>query len=50
MGGALDCDHWHKGPGFVTSHMAMTLEFERSLQAINPRVAMPYWDFTVRRR
>jgi hypothetical protein len=27
--------------------MAMTLEFERSLQAINPRVALPYWDFTV---
>ena len=29
-------DHWHQGAGFVTSHVALTLEYERSLQAIYP--------------
>mmetsp|Transcript_34015 Transcript_34015/g.44916 ORF Transcript_34015/g.44916 Transcript_34015/m.44916 type:complete len:671 (-) Transcript_34015:267-2279(-) len=46
-GGARGCDHWHSGPGFVTSHMALTLEFEQALQAINPMVTVPYWDFTL---
>ena len=36
-GGTADCDHWHQGAGFVTPHMAFTLEFEQSLQSINPR-------------
>jgi len=27
--------------------MGITLEFERSLQAVNPQVAVPYWDFTL---
>jgi len=46
-GGALDCDHWHQGAGFVTSHVALTLQWEQALQAINPSIAAPYWDFTV---
>ena len=46
-GGTADCDHWHQGAGFVTSHMAFTLEFEQSLQSINPALSMPYWDFTI---
>ncbi|CBJ26075.1 tyrosinase-like protein 2 [Ectocarpus siliculosus] len=46
-GGTKDCDHWHQGAGFVTSHMALTLMFEQSLQAINPAVTVPYWDFTL---
>lgn len=46
-GGARDCDHWHAGPGFVTSHIALTLMFEQSLQSINPSIALPYWDFTI---
>jgi hypothetical protein len=46
-GADRDCDHWHEGPGFVTSHMAITLEFEQSLQAVNPMVTVPYWDFTL---
>ena len=28
-----DCDHWHEGPGFVTSHMALTMEFEQSFSS-----------------
>jgi hypothetical protein len=46
-GGALDCDHWHQGAGFVTSHVALTLQWEQSLQAVNPSIAAPYWDFTI---
>ena len=46
-GGTADCDHWHQGAGFVTSHMAFTLEFEQSLQAVNPSLSIPYWDFTI---
>lgn len=36
-------DHIHDGIGLVTQHTAMTLEFELSLQAISPRLAVPYW-------
>merc|ERR1719231_627674 len=46
-GGKADCDHWHKGSGFVTSHMALTMEFEQSLQSIFPDSSVPYWDFTL---
>lgn len=46
-GGTKDCDHWHQGAGFVTSHMGLTLMFEQSLQSINPAVSVPYWDFTL---
>lgn len=31
----------------MTSHIALTLMFEQSLQAIDPSIAVPYWDFTV---
>ncbi|CAM9942282.1 unnamed protein product [Scytosiphon promiscuus] len=43
----FECDHWHDGAGFVTSHIAISLMYEQSLQAINPSIALPYWDFTV---
>lgn len=46
-GGTKDCDHWHQGAGFVTSHMGLTLMYEQSLQAVNPAVSVPYWDFTL---
>ncbi|KAJ8601254.1 hypothetical protein CTAYLR_003265 [Chrysophaeum taylorii] len=46
-GANYDCDHWHEGPGFATSHVAMSLAFERSLQSVDPSVSLPYWDFTI---
>lgn len=46
-GGTKACDHWHQGAGFVTSHIGLTLMYEMSLQAINPAVSVPYWDFTL---
>jgi len=46
-GGTADCDHWHQGAGFVTSHVALTLEFEQGIQSIYPSLSMPYWDFTM---
>lgn len=45
--GALDCDHWHDGLGFMISHTALTMQFEQSLQAVAPHVTVPYWDFTL---
>ncbi|CAM9612742.1 unnamed protein product [Choristocarpus tenellus] len=43
----VECDHFHHGLGFLTSHVLITNVFEVSLQTINPRLAMPYWDFTI---
>jgi hypothetical protein len=40
-------DHLHAGLGFLTHHTALTARAEFSLQAINPRLSMPYWDFTI---
>lgn len=41
----VDCDHWHDGAGIVTHHAAISLELEQSLQAINPTIALPYWEY-----
>ncbi|CAM9430165.1 unnamed protein product [Discosporangium mesarthrocarpum] len=46
-GASYECDHLHDGLGFTTSHVLITNIFERSLQLINPRLTMPYWDFTI---
>jgi hypothetical protein len=40
-----DCDHWHDGAGILPIHMAFTLLVEQSLQAIDPSIAMPYWEY-----
>lgn len=47
--GAADktCDHWHDDAGVMTHHVAFTLEMEQSLQAIDPTVTVPYWDYTM---
>ena len=43
--GTSDCDHYHDGSGFGTNHIALTLEFEKSLQSIDPKLSMPYWEY-----
>mmetsp|Transcript_17082 Transcript_17082/g.22561 ORF Transcript_17082/g.22561 Transcript_17082/m.22561 type:complete len:627 (+) Transcript_17082:77-1957(+) len=45
--GDYDCDHFHDGYGFLSQHSALTLLFEQSLQAVNPRIALPYWDYVI---
>jgi hypothetical protein len=42
-----ESDHIHEGNGFLMQHIKMTNIFERSIQAVNPAVSLPYWDFTI---
>ena len=42
-----DCDQMHDGLGFLTNHGAETMQFEQSLQAVDPSVSVPYWDYTI---
>jgi len=39
-------DELHDGMGFLTAHVAQANVFERALQAVNPAIALPYWDYT----
>eukprot|EP00752_Nemacystus_decipiens_P005412 g4907.t1 len=41
------CDHFHDGLGFLTNHILITNTFEYSLQKVNPKLTLPYWDFTI---
>ena len=45
--GQRDADHIHQGLGFVPQHIKLTNMFEAAMQAVNPAVTMPYWDFTL---
>ncbi|CAN0279002.1 unnamed protein product, partial [Hapterophycus canaliculatus] len=38
---------FHDGLGFVTNHAMVSNTFEASLQAVNPKLTLPYWDFTI---
>lgn len=38
---------FHDGLGFLVSHSVLTNTFEYSLQAVNPKLTVPYWDFTI---
>ena len=33
--------------GFLVSHSLLTNTFEFSLQLVNPKLTLPYWDFTI---
>lgn len=45
--GARMADKIHDGMGVVTQHVAITQEYELSLQTVDPSVTMPYWDYTI---
>ena len=42
-----DADHIHEGLGFLPQHIKLTNMFEVAVQAVDPSVALPYWDFTI---
>lgn len=35
------------GIGFGVTHSMVTMMFESSLQAVNPKLSLPYWDYTI---
>jgi len=39
-------DHIHEGLGFVTQHIKFSNMFELSMQSVNPKVTLPYWEYT----
>ncbi|MEU9982911.1 tyrosinase family protein [Streptomyces sp. NPDC050856] len=39
----------HRSPSFLPWHRRFLIEFERALQAVDPTVALPYWDWTAAR-
>lgn len=41
-----EADHIHEGLGFLILHLQMSNIFELALQAVNPAVTLPYWDYT----
>jgi len=40
-------DHIHEGLGFVTQHIKLSNMFELSMQSVNPKVTLPYWEYTI---
>ena len=42
-----ECSPFHGGLSFITAHAAFTLELEQALQAIDPSITQPYWDYTL---
>ena len=41
-----ECDRMHDGMGFLTNHAALTSAFEHGLQLVDPKLSVPYWDYT----
>jgi hypothetical protein len=41
-----ESDHIHEGVGFIAQHIKISNAFEKSMQSVNPKVTLPYWDFT----
>eukprot|EP00271_Cylindrocystis_brebissonii_P011659 TRINITY_DN2955_c0_g1_i7.p1 TRINITY_DN2955_c0_g1~~TRINITY_DN2955_c0_g1_i7.p1 ORF type:complete len:469 (+),score=38.43 TRINITY_DN2955_c0_g1_i7:655-2061(+) len=39
------CDFGHHGPALVTFHRAFIRLYEKAIQAVDPLLALPYWDY-----
>ncbi|WP_229832566.1 tyrosinase family protein, partial [Streptomyces purpureus] len=39
----------HRSPSFLPWHRRFLIQFEQALQAVDPAVALPYWDWTADR-
>lgn len=39
------CLFWRAG--ILTHHVGYTLQFEQTLQLVNPVVSVPYWEYTI---
>lgn len=44
---AIDGDYSHGGQGFLPQHAKLSNMFELAMQAVDPSVSLPYWDFTI---
>ena len=42
-----DADHIHEGNGFLIQNIKISNMFEASIQAVDPSVSLPYWDYTI---
>lgn len=47
LAGDRDADRLHTGLGFLMQHVALSNAYELALRAIDPSIALPYWDFTL---
>jgi len=43
----IDADYTHGGQGFVPQHSKLSNVFELAMQAVDPSVTLPYWDYTI---
>ncbi len=43
----VEADHIHEGLGFIPQHIKFTNLFEMAMQAVDPSVSLPYWDYTI---
>ena len=41
------CTPYHGYDTFLTAHESFVLEFEQALQAVDPAISAPYWDYTI---
>eukprot|EP01035_Chromulina_nebulosa_P017674 gene17674-23264_t len=43
--GSPICDEFHSGSGFLNNHILLNSYFEQSLQLVNPKTALHYWEY-----